>query len=98
MSICLGLLKCCCLYEAPLQAIASRFIQAPKPFGNGHPFRAGELLGLLLANLILLLIAGRLLVATGSSSSSVKSRGAHPPSTESSSQNRRNHCVKVQVN
>src|SRR5258708_35862986 len=85
MSICLGLLKCCCLYEAPLQAIASQFIQAPKPFGNGHPFRAGELLALLLANLILLLIAGWLLVATGSSSSSTKSREEHLRSMESSS-------------
>src|SRR5713226_806084 len=88
MSIYLGLLRCCFLCAARPQEIASRFIQAPKPFGNGHPFRAGELLALLLANLILLLIAGWLLVATGSSWSSTKSLEARRRLMESSSPTR----------
>src|SRR5258708_6144788 len=85
MSIYLGLLRCCCSCAAQLQALESRFIQAPKPFGSEHPFRLGELLALLLANLILLLIAGWLLVVTGSSWSSTKSREEHRRSMESSS-------------
>ncbi len=85
MSIYLGLLKCCCCCAARLQAIESQFIQAPKPFGSEPRFRLGELLALLLANLILLLIAGWLLVVTGSSWSSTKSREEHRRSMESSS-------------
>src|SRR5260370_25140773 len=89
MSIYLGLVRSCCFCAAQLQALESQFIQAPTPFGNERPFRVGELLGLLRANLILLLIAGWLLVVTGSSWSSTKSQGARPPSMESSSRTRR---------
>ena|SRR6267378_7136892 len=90
MSIFLGLLRSSCLSDRPLWVIASRFIQAPKPYGNEHPFRGAELLALLLVNLILLLIAGWLLAGTDLNSSSTKYSRGHRQSMESSSQTRRN--------
>src|SRR5882762_6008422 len=89
MNIYLGPHKSFYLSAAPLAAIASRFIQAPKPFENGHPFRGAELLGLLLVSSTLLLIVGLRLLVTVSNSSSTKYSPGRPPSMESSSQTRR---------
>jgi len=90
MNIFRGLHKSFCSFGALQLEIASRFIQAPKPFGNEHPFRGAELLQLLLLNLILLLTAGWLLAAIDSSWSSTKSREERQRLMESSSRTRRN--------